>query len=139
MAAPITFARRVFLIAGIYGLIVMLPQYFLEARTGRDYPPPITHPEYFYGFAGITIAWQLVFLIIARDPIRYRPIMLAAMVEKISFGAAAIVLFLLGRLHAEMLAAGLLDLVLLVLFVIAYVRTGGIVRTPSHPAGADPR
>ena len=125
MAAAITFARRVFLTAGIYGLIVMLPQYFLEARTGRDYPPPITHPEYFYGFAGVTIAWQLVFLLIARDPVRYRPIMVPAMVEKISFGAAAIVLFLLGRLHVQMLAAGVLDLVLLVLFVLAYARTAG--------------
>src|SRR4029453_13013730 len=101
MAPRPRFPRRVFLTAGIYGLIVMLPQYFLEARTGRDYPPPITHPEYFYGFAGVTIAWQLVFLITARDPIRYRPIMLAAMFEKISFGAAAIVLFLLGRLHVQ--------------------------------------
>jgi len=39
-----TFARRLFLIAGIYGLIVLLPLYFLEEKTGRDYPPPITHP-----------------------------------------------------------------------------------------------
>ena len=43
------FARLTFLIAGIYGLVVMLPQYFLEAKTGRDFPPAITHPEFFYG------------------------------------------------------------------------------------------
>ena len=30
------FARLVFLIAGIYGLIVLLPQYFLEGKTGRE-------------------------------------------------------------------------------------------------------
>ena len=40
-----SFARRVYTVAGIYGLIVMLPQYFLEDRIGRDYPPPITHPD----------------------------------------------------------------------------------------------
>jgi len=46
------FARRVYTVAGIYGLIVMLPQYFLEDRIGRDTPPPITHPEHFYGSSG---------------------------------------------------------------------------------------
>jgi len=45
-----TFARRVFTIAGIYGLLVVTPLYLLEDRIGRDQPPPITHPEFFYGF-----------------------------------------------------------------------------------------
>ncbi len=31
------FARRVFLTAGIYGLIVIAPQLFLEAKTSRDW------------------------------------------------------------------------------------------------------
>ena len=75
---PMTFAKRVFFLAGIYGLVVLLPQYFMEERTGRDFPPPVTHPEYFYGFIGVAVAWQIVFLIISRDPVRYRPIMLAA-------------------------------------------------------------
>ena len=39
------FARRVFLIAAVYGFIVLLPQDFLEGQIGRDVPPPITHPE----------------------------------------------------------------------------------------------
>ena len=117
------FARRVFLIAGIYGLIVLLPQYLLEAKTGLDYPPAITHPEYYYGFIGVAVAWQVVFFIISRDPVRYRPIMLAAIVEKASFGLPAIVLYLSGRLHAQMLLAGLLDLSLGVFFIMAYART----------------
>jgi hypothetical protein len=117
------FARRVFLIAAIYGFVVLLPQYFLEDKTGRDFPPAITHPEYFYGFIGIAVAWQMVFLLISRDPIRYRPLMPIAVVEKIAFGIPAIVLYLTGRLSSQMLGAGLLDLVLGVLFVIAYTRT----------------
>lgn len=117
------FAKRAFLIASIYGFIVMLPQYFLEDKTGRDFPPMITHPEYFYGFIGVALAWQIVFLMISRDPVRYRPLMLPAMVEKITFGVAAIVLYLQGRLHAQMLGAGLLDLVLCVLFAISFVKT----------------
>jgi hypothetical protein len=119
----VIFAKRVFLGAAIYGLIVLLPQYFLEAKTGRDFPPAITHPEYYYGFVGVAVAWQIVFLIISRDPVRFRPIMLAAIVEKASFGLPAIALFASGRLSAQMLAAGLIDLMLGVLFILAYKRT----------------
>ena len=118
------FAQRVFRIAAIYGLIVLLPQYFLEGKAGRDFPPAITHPEYYYGFIGVAVAWQFAFLVIARDPLRYRAMMIPAIIEKASFGFAAIALFLLDRLNLQMLAAGGLDLVLGVLFVLAYVRTG---------------
>ena len=83
-----TFARRVFLIAGIWGLLIMLPQYFLEDRIGRTAPPPITHPEYFYGFIGVTIAWQFAFLVISRDPIRYRALMPVAVVVASNFAVA---------------------------------------------------
>jgi hypothetical protein len=117
------FARRVFLIAGIYGLIVLLPQYFLEEKNGRDFPPAITHPEYYYGFVGVAVAWQIAFLILSRDPERYRPMMVPAIVEKATFGVATIVLFLLGRLSLTLLGAGLIDLLLGVLFVVSYVRT----------------
>src|SRR5918995_2959036 len=120
------FAKRVFLIAAVYGFIVLLPQYFLEAKTGRDSPPAITHPEYYYGFIGIAVAWQIVFLLISRDPIRYRPLMLVAVVEKIAFGFPAIALYLSGRLSRQLLGAGILDLILGVLFVLSYRRTATV-------------
>src|SRR3954453_14606954 len=117
------FARRTFRIAGVYGLLVLLPMYFLEGRIGRDTPPPITHPEFFYGFLGGAVAWQAAFLAIARDPVRFRPLMLPAVLEKASFGLPAIALWLGGRLAASMLAAGLIDLALGVLFTVAFLRT----------------
>jgi hypothetical protein len=117
------FATRVFQVAAIYGLAVLVPQYFLEGRTGRDFPPPITHPEYYYGFVGVAVAWQLAFLVIARDPVRFRPLMPVAVVEKASFGLPAIVLYALGRLSGQMLAAGIIDLSLGALFIVAYVQT----------------
>lgn len=123
-----TFASRVYRIAAIYGLIVLLPQYFLEGRIGRDTPPPITHAEYFYGFVGIAVAWQLAFLVIARDPLRFRALMPVTFVEKAAFGVPAIVLYLQGRLSAQMLGAGLVDLLLCALFVVAYLRTAGAAR-----------
>jgi hypothetical protein len=121
--APIAFARRVFMAAGIYGLLVLPPQYFLETRIGRDFPPPITHAEYYYGFLGVALAWQVAFLLVARDPVRYRAIMIPAILEKASFGLATVALFLPGRLNVEMLVAGRLDVILGGLFVAAYMRT----------------
>ena len=119
----ITFARRVFQIAGIYGLVVLVPQFFLADRIGRDTPPPITHVEYFYGFMGIALAWQLAFFVIACDPVRYRAMMIPAILEKASFALVTTILFAQGRLAAQLLGAGMLDLILGVLFTLAYART----------------
>ena len=118
------FARRVFWIAGLFGLAVLLPQYFMEGRLGRDFPPPVNHPEHFYGFIGVAAAWQVAFLIISRDPVRYRLIMLPGILEKLSFGVAAVALFAQGRLARTVLAFGVLDLLWAVLFVWAYIKVG---------------
>jgi len=117
------FAKVLFLVAGIYGLLALAPQYFLEEKNGRDFPPAITHPEYYYGFVGVAIAWQIVFLIMSRDPVRYRPIMLAGVVEKASYAIAVIVLYLQGRTGTLILGAGIIDLALGALFLLAYVVT----------------
>ena len=117
------FARRVFTAAGIYGLIALLPQYFLEERIGRDYPPPITHPEHFYGFVGVAAAWQLAFLLIGRDPARYQPLMPVAVIEKLVFAIPAAVLYAQGRIPASVLAFGGIDLLLGTLFLVSYFRT----------------
>lgn len=113
---------RIFLVAGIYGLLVLPPQYFLEAKVGEDYPPAITHPEYFYGFIGVAIAWQLAFLVIARDPPRYRLLMLPAVAEKLTFGGAAAVLFWQGRIPAVLFGFGMIDIAWGVLFALMFFR-----------------
>jgi len=117
------FARIVFLIAGVYGLIVLLPQFFLEGMIGEDTPPPITHPEFFYGFISVAVAWQVLFLILSRDPIRYRPMMIPAMLEKIGFPVAVLILYLQGRVAPTIFIPAGLDLILLVLFIAAYRKT----------------
>ena len=114
------FARRVFLVAALYGILALAPQYFMEAKIGRDYPPPITHPEHFYGFIGIALAWQVAFLAIARDPVRYRLLMIPAILEKLAFGIPAIVLYTQGRLPALITVFGVIDLVLATLFWLSY-------------------
>jgi len=117
------FASRVFLAAGIFGMIALPPLYFLEDRLGRENPPPLTHPEFFYGFIGVAIAWQLVFLVIGGDPTRYRPLMLPSVCEKLGWGIAVVALFVAGRIPARVVPLGLVDLVFAVLFVLSYVRT----------------
>lgn len=117
------FAKRLFFVAGVYGLIVLLPQYFLEHKVGLDYPPPISHPEFYYGFIGTAVAWQILFLVIARDPYRYRAAMLAAVVEKASFGIAVAVLFLQNRVPSSLLVFGVIDMLFGVMFLVAYART----------------
>ncbi|HLL14412.1 MAG TPA: hypothetical protein VK388_05085 [Pyrinomonadaceae bacterium] len=123
------FAKVLFLVAGIYGLLALMPQYVMEEYNGRNYPPPITHPEYYYGFIGVALAWQVLFLILARDPVRFRPMMIPAVLEKLSFGIAAVILYLQQRVTPIMLGFGLLDLTLAALFIVAYVKTASLRET----------
>jgi len=122
------FARAVYLVAGTYGLLVVAPGYFLEARIGRDLPPAITHPEYFYGFLGVTIAWQVLFLVLATDPVRYRAMILPSILEKFGFGIPAIFLFIQHRIPFIVLSLGSVDWILAGLFVAAYIATGREIR-----------
>lgn len=124
------FATWVFRLAAIYGLVVLLPQYFLEDQVGRDFPPPITHPENFYGFIGVALAWQVAFLIIARDPVRYRLLMLPAILEKASFGIAVLVLYFQGRVPGLLVVFGVIDLLWGVLFIAAYATTAARTESP---------
>jgi hypothetical protein len=117
------FARVVFWIAGIWGLLIITPLYFMFDLIGRKDPPPITHPGFFYGFVGLALAWQVAFLFIARDPVRYRPLMIPSMIEKFSYGTALVILVLQARMHSSDLVFAGTDLVLGVLFVMAYVKT----------------
>jgi hypothetical protein len=62
------FARAVFWIAGAWGVLVIAPMFFLMDTLGRQTPPAVTHPEFYYGFAVVTLMWQAAFL--SLQPIR---------------------------------------------------------------------
>jgi hypothetical protein len=117
------FARIVFRFAGIYGLLLLLPMYLLEDKTGRDFPPPITHPEYYYGLVGLGVVFQVLFILLSVDPIRYRLMMIPSMLEKLVFVVPVIVLFWQHRVSSFILGAALIDLCLGVLFLVAYIKT----------------
>ena len=119
------FAKIVFWIAGVWGVLILAPLYFLFDMIGREDPPAITHPGFYYGFVGVGLAWQFAFGVIATDPVRYRPLMVPSVFEKFSYGIAAVVLILQNRMSARdlMFAAG--DLLLGLLFVVAFLKTRG--------------
>jgi hypothetical protein len=117
------FAKVLFWIAGIWGVLVLAPLYFMFNLIGQKDPPPITHPAFFYGFAGAGLAWQIVFFLVATNPTRYRPLMIPSALEKFSYGLAVVILVAHGRMHSSDLVFGGADLILGVLFVIAFFRT----------------
>ena len=114
------FARRVFLFATAFGMFVVPPLFFLEGYLGRNFPPEITHPEFYYGFTGAVFSWQLIYLLIACDPLRYRPLMLLGALCKASFAIAVFTLVAQGRtpLGPSLLVLG--DVILTPLFVWAF-------------------
>lgn len=117
------FARIVFWVAGIWGFLIITPLYFLFDMIGRQDPPPITHPAFYYGFAGVALVWQLTFILIARDPIRLRPIMVPAILEKLVWSVPVILLVSQKRMRSSDLLFAAIDLSLGALFLVAYLRT----------------
>jgi hypothetical protein len=116
------FSRIVFLMAGIYGIGVLAPGFFTEKIMAQMMPPAITHPEFYYGFFGVGLAWQIAFLIISRDPQRFRPIIPATIIEKFSYTIACAILLSLGRISLTVALGGAGDCILGILFTISYFK-----------------
>ena len=117
------FARGVFVIAGVWGVVVLTPLYFLVDLTGRHYAPPLDYPQFFYGFLSVAMAWQIAFLVIASSPARFRPLMIPGIIEKFGHVAGVTVLYSLGRLPVADAIAAVPDLLLGALFVMAFAMT----------------
>jgi hypothetical protein len=118
------FAKIVFYAAFVWGILVLTPLYFMFDAIGRQDPPPITHPGFYYGFLSAALAWQFAFLIVARDPGRFRLVMLPSMLEKFGYAASLTVLYVQQRLHASDLVFAAVDGLFGVLFVIAFLKSG---------------
>jgi hypothetical protein len=119
----VKFAKIVFWGAGIWGVLALTPLYFIFDLIGRQDPPTITHPGFYYGFAGIGLAWQFAFFVIAKDPVRFRAMMIPSVLEKLGFGFPVIVLYMQRRIGAGDLALGCIDLLLGALFLVAFGAT----------------
>ena len=118
-----TFAKVVFTGAGIWGIVVLTPLYFLIDITGKPWPAPANYPHFFYGFISVALAWQLAFLIIGSNPARFRLLMLPAIVEKLGHVTTVGILYARGQINQAAAGTALPDLVLGILFVAAFART----------------
>src|SRR5262245_54471669 len=115
-------ARLVFIGAGIWGIAVLTPLYWLVDIAGRPYSVPKDYPHVFYGFITVAMAWQLVFLMIGWSPARFRPLMIPAVIEKLGYVLILAVLYFQSRIGAPDAQAALPDLVLGVLFLVAFAK-----------------
>ena len=115
-------ARWVFRVAGLYGIVVVAPMFFLE----RQMAPGATHPVFFYAWVSVNLAWQILFVVLSTDPMRYRPMMPVCVLVKAAAVVAIPWLYVVGRVGGMWLGAAAVDLVFAVLFLAAYDATGGL-------------
>jgi hypothetical protein len=117
-------ARWIFLVAGIIGLFEVVLTLMLGERFYEGVPVQYRlHPEFFYGFIGVTFAWQVAFVLIGLEPVRLRPVMIAAILEKFLFVIAILWLYIAGRLESMALIFGGIDLIFGILFVLSWLIT----------------
>ncbi len=116
------FTKTVFWIAAIYGLILLIPMYFLMSTIGEEAPPSISHPEFYYGFVGVTILWQCIFVLIAINPLRYQTIIRIAILEKFTYTVQVLILYSMGKVQPNILGTALADPIFGILFILAYFR-----------------
>ena len=113
-------AKWIFLIAGIFGLLSTLPLAFTEKIMG------VKQPEFYYGFVYLNICWQVLYLFISKDPVRFQLMMIPAILAKGSGTITLTWLYLQGRLSSQWLAIAVVDGMFAVLFLVAFltIRSG---------------
>jgi hypothetical protein len=116
------FSRFVFIAAGVWGVVVLAPLFFLFDVSGRQYAAPASYPHFFYGFIAVALAWQVAFFVIGSDPLRFRPVMIPAILEKLGFVVTALVLYARGRISNADASAAWPDLILGCLFIVAFLK-----------------
>jgi len=117
------FAKWVFIVAGIWGISVLTPFYWLVDVTGRRYSPPMDYPHFFYGFISVALVWQIAFLMIGTNPARFRQWMILAILEKLGYVTTLAVLRLQDRISSIDVQPLAPDLLLGILFIVAFVKT----------------
>ena len=117
-ARRLAIARWLFLIAGLYGLLAVAPLYL------RPAPADGVAAQFRYAFAGAAGATQLMYLLIASDVARFRPMIPVGIVSKLSFAVPCCLLVADGRLGQAMLPFAAIDLLLAAAFATAWAATG---------------
>ena len=117
------FAKVVFVGAGMWGIGVLTPLYWLVDVSGRRYGVPTEYPQFYYGFLSVAMAWQIAFLIIGSNPARFRMLMIPGMLEKLGFVVPLVVLYQQARVTWADAQAAVPDFALAILMMLAFVKT----------------
>ena len=110
--------------AAIYGTVALVGSLF-----GPAAPPAALLPQLAFTFTAL--AFQFVFFLIGGDPVRYRPMMLAGVAEKLAFGAPALWLASAGMAPPAVMPFALIDLALGAGFLLAWRATPRLARAPA--------
>jgi hypothetical protein len=90
----------------------------------------------FHGFLAVTMAWQFAFLVIGSDPARFRLMMIPSAAETLGYVMSMGVLYIEGRIAVTDVMTVAPDLLLGVLFTIAFAKTScdtaGVAIRRSH-------
>jgi hypothetical protein len=116
------FAKWVFTLGGIWGVLIIAPLFFLEDTLAKA-SQPFSHPDMYYGFAASTLAMQFMYLLIGRDPARYRPLMLVGVFGKLAYTASLWTLLSAGRIPMVVPAVASPDVILAILFIVSWFKT----------------
>jgi hypothetical protein len=117
------FAKVVFVGAGIWGIGVLTPLYWLVDVSGRRYGVPTEYPQFYYGFLSVAMAWQIAFLIVGSNPARFRMLMIPGILEKLGYVVPLVVLYQQARVTWADAQAAVPDFVLAILMMLAFVKT----------------
>ena len=102
--------------AAIYGAVALTLSLLAPAI-----PAPGRLPQ--LGFTFTALAFQGVFWVIGTAPVRYRPLMLAGVAEKLAFGVPALWLTAQGTADPAAALFGTIDLILGAGFLLAWRAT----------------
>ena len=117
-------AKWIFLIAGIFGLLVTIPLAFTESVLEQVLPPRVNHPEFFYGFVFLNMCWQVLYLFLSKNPVRFRPMMIPAFLAKASGTLALTWLYMQGRVSTQWITVATVDGIFAILFLVAFWAAG---------------
>lgn len=123
-----TFARAVFAIVGIAGIAALL----VRIPTAEDWSD--------HAISATLLAWQIVFFVIASDPVRFRPVMIPAALEKLLYVTAVLGLAFTGKIPEgdSFIGGVIVHGTFGVLFAVAFVLTRPASSTGHERASPDP-
>ena len=115
-------AKYTYLVAGVFGLILVVPAaYAAMVDSSEAMPDPIGAGLFLYGYISQFVAWQLLYFILAADPIRLRPMMVPAFLAELTAPLNSAWLYFYGVPPWFVLT--IVFLAFATLFLVSYHRT----------------